>query len=85
MDCPHQVGSQADSAGSIPVHPLHREKRCNTSESDKVLQVEAATLCAAHVQLSCSHKTAMFALIGIRVTFFGGSGRARFEHPMSQR
>jgi len=32
-----------------------------------------------------TRSTAMFDLIGIRVTFFGGSGRARFEHPMSQR
>ena len=47
--------------------------------------MEAATPCAAHVQLSCSRKTAMFALLGSGVTFFGGSGRARFEHPMRPR
>ena len=38
VDCPHQVGSQADSAGSIPVTRSTREKRCSTSESDCISQ-----------------------------------------------
>jgi hypothetical protein len=33
VDSPHQVGSQADSAGSIPVTRSTREKRCSTYES----------------------------------------------------
>jgi hypothetical protein len=32
VDCPYQVGSQADSAGSIPVTRSTREKRCKTSK-----------------------------------------------------
>src|SRR5665811_2496848 len=38
VDCPHQVGSQADSAGSIPVTRSMLEKRCTTSESDCIVQ-----------------------------------------------
>ena len=34
VDSPYQVGSQADSAGSIPVTRSTREKRCNTSTFD---------------------------------------------------
>jgi hypothetical protein len=38
VDSPYQVGSQADSAGSIPVTRSTREKRCSTSESDCIFQ-----------------------------------------------
>ena len=38
VDCPYQVGSQADSTGSIPVTRSTREKRCSTSESDRISQ-----------------------------------------------
>jgi hypothetical protein len=38
VDYPYQVGSQADSAGSIPVTRSIREKRCSTSESDRISQ-----------------------------------------------
>jgi hypothetical protein len=35
---PYQVGSQADSAGSIPVTRSIREKRCSTSEFGRISQ-----------------------------------------------
>ena len=38
VDCPHQVGSQADSAGSIPATRSTRDKRCSTSEFDCISQ-----------------------------------------------
>ena len=36
----HSYHSQADSAGSIPVTRSTREKRCSTSESDSIFQVD---------------------------------------------
>ena len=38
VDCPHQVGSQADSAGSIPVTRSTGEKRCSTREFGRASQ-----------------------------------------------
>jgi len=48
------VSSQADSAGSIPVTRSTREKRCSTSESDSIFQVDQRSF-GARKRHSCHY------------------------------